>query len=79
MVTKASPVNGKTARFQERGAMLYFKACPRCKGTMADDGDESGPYVHCLNCGYHKDLPASPRYRRVTSGWNDEREGVFAS
>ena len=31
--------------------------CPKCQGTMAQESDLYGPYVHCLRCGLHIDLP----------------------
>lgn len=40
--------------------MLYFKACPRCQGDMYTDKDQFGPFVACLQCGYHCDPPVAP-------------------
>ncbi len=36
--------------------MIYFKACPRCRGDMAEDRDAYGFYVFCVQCGYQRDL-----------------------
>ena len=36
--------------------MLYFKACPRCKGDVHRDRDVFGEYLKCLQCGHMVDL-----------------------
>ncbi len=36
--------------------MLYFKACPRCRGDMHGGSDLYGPYRECLQCGHVIDL-----------------------
>ena len=36
--------------------MLYFKACPRCRGDMHGASDMYGPYKECLQCGHVVDL-----------------------
>lgn len=36
--------------------MLYFKACPRCKGDVHRDRDVYGEYLKCLQCGHMVDL-----------------------
>ena len=36
--------------------MLYFKACPRCKGDVHRDRDMYGEYLKCLQCGHMVDL-----------------------
>ena len=33
-------------------AMLYLKACQRCKGDMHSNRDMYGPYQECLQCGH---------------------------
>lgn len=38
--------------------MLYFKACPRCRGDMHDSKDAYGSYVTCISCGYAQDTLA---------------------
>jgi Zn ribbon nucleic-acid-binding protein len=38
--------------------MLYYKACPRCRGDLQYREDQFGPFVQCIQCGYIKD--ASP-------------------
>ena len=39
--------------------MLYFKACPRCKGDMRRDRDVYGEFMQCLQCGHMADLVKS--------------------
>lgn len=34
--------------------------CPRCCGFVQLDRDQYGPYLCCVQCGWHKDLPATP-------------------
>ncbi len=36
--------------------MLYFKACPRCRGDLHMASDMWGAYKECLHCGYIEDL-----------------------
>ena len=36
--------------------MIYFKACPRCRGDMYLTGDYYGEYRECLQCGYSVDV-----------------------
>jgi hypothetical protein len=36
--------------------MVYFKACPRCRGDMLPERDFSGEYRHCLQCGLLEDI-----------------------
>ena len=37
--------------------MLWFKSCPRCStGDLTIHIDQFGWYIHCLQCGYMKDL-----------------------
>jgi ribosomal protein L37AE/L43A len=31
--------------------MIYFKACPRCKGELYSDRDAYGHFRKCLQCG----------------------------
>lgn len=35
--------------------MLFFRACPRCKGTLDLGSDAYGSFKHCLHCGYWTD------------------------
>ena len=37
--------------------MIYFKACPRCRGDMYLNDDQYGRYMECLQCGYEVDVP----------------------
>lgn len=36
--------------------MVYFKACPRCRGDMHINRDMYGAYRECLQCGYMVDV-----------------------
>gem|GEM_PF-1746251 len=46
--------------------MLYFRACPRCHtGTVEFSSDSHGPYLACLNCGFHVSGNA---YRNFNTG-----------
>ena len=36
--------------------MIYFKACPRCRGDMTLIGDHYGWFKECLMCGYEADV-----------------------
>ena len=44
-------------------AMFLLKACPRCKGDIFVDRDNYGPFLHCMQCGYIKDLEESSKIR----------------
>ena len=33
--------------------MYKLSGCPKCGGDLAQEKDEYGPYVHCLQCGCH--------------------------
>lgn len=40
--------------------MLWSKACPKCQtGDVVLGRDKYGPYVHCMQCGYMRDLKES--------------------
>ncbi len=41
--------------------MIYFKACPRCRGDMHIVHDLYGKYMECLQCGHEMNVnqPAS--------------------
>jgi len=36
--------------------MIYFKACPKCKGDLQRVRDLYGEYVECLQCGFTLEL-----------------------
>ncbi len=38
--------------------MFWFKLCPRCSGDLFEDRDQYGSFVTCMQCGFHKDVPA---------------------
>ncbi|MEE8363812.1 MAG: hypothetical protein V3S18_07065 [Dehalococcoidia bacterium] len=37
--------------------MIFFKACPRCRGDIELASDPYGGYVKCLQCGFTRDVP----------------------
>ncbi len=37
--------------------MIFFKACPRCRGDVELSSDPYGGYVQCLQCGFTRDVP----------------------
>jgi hypothetical protein len=39
--------------------MMWFKACPRCRGDMFMDSDYYGPVVSCIQCGHTLQQPLS--------------------
>lgn len=45
--------------------MIYFKACPKCKGDIQLQNDGTGDALHCLQCGFERavapDLVAKAR------------------
>lgn len=53
--------------------MIYFKACPKCKGDMSLERDVYGSYFACLQCGKHididpRDAPRPPQEFPPTGG-----------
>ncbi len=36
--------------------MIYFKACPRCRGDMNVVNDLFGKYMECLQCGHEMNI-----------------------
>ena len=48
--------------------MLYFKACPRCRGDVRFAIDIDGPFVQCLQCGFNaisigREAAAAPTFQ----------------
>ena len=41
--------------------MVYFKACPRCRGDMTPGEDMYGRYLECLQCGYQAEVQEAAR------------------
>ena len=39
---------------------MKLKGCPKCGGVVSMERDHDGLYVHCLNCGWQRDLTPSP-------------------
>ena len=58
--------------------MLYFKACPRCKGDMRRDRDVYGEFMQCLQCGNMVDVmkSAGQVLSAATAGVPAEKEKV---
>jgi len=52
--------------------MIYFKACPRCKGDMVVDKDQYGHYMECLQCGYETDAPGTSKVVRAADSIREE-------
>ena len=48
--------------------MIWFKACPKCRGDLVESGDIYGKYVSCLQCG--REMVAA---QRETSAWTVEK------
>ena len=46
--------------------MIYFKACPRCKGDIKVSGDLYGPYLECLQCGYEIEVKEASGLARAS-------------
>ena len=43
-------------RKSKQSRSMFLKQCPRCKGDVGIVSDQYGRYVHCLQCGYMKDI-----------------------
>lgn len=39
--------------------MIWFKACPKCRGDIYLAEDIYGKYLKCLQCGYAQDVDTS--------------------
>lgn len=46
---------------QKEERLLRFGSCPRCAGDLHLKQDYYGAFEDCIQCGYSKDLPATPR------------------
>ena len=46
--------------------MIYFKACPRCRGDMTPSEDLYGHYLECLQCGYESEVQQSSKRPKKT-------------
>lgn len=44
---------GRTLRKGEVN-MIYFKACPKCRGDIQLQNDGTGDALHCLQCGFER-------------------------
>ena len=53
VIDMAGPLVGKEVMDME---MIFFKACPKCRGDLHLDRDPYGVYVECLQCGFTRDL-----------------------
>jgi DNA-directed RNA polymerase subunit M/transcription elongation factor TFIIS len=45
--------------------MMILKGCDRCSGDLLESSDQYGQYLHCLQCGWHKELK-NPSYPPLT-------------
>ena len=52
--------------------MIYFKACPRCRGDMILGNDHYGRYMECLQCGYEADVPTGSEDSKPSDNTRDE-------
>ena len=43
-------------RKSRQSRSIFLKQCPRCNGDVGIGSDQYGSYVHCLQCGYMKDV-----------------------
>ena len=43
-------------RKSRQSRSIFLKHCPRCKGDVGIRSDQYGRYMHCLQCGYLKDI-----------------------
>jgi hypothetical protein len=39
---------------------MKLKVCPKCGGTVSMERDSYGHYIHCLICGWERDLTPVP-------------------
>lgn len=51
--------------------MIYFKACPRCRGDVKPLGDQYGSYLSCLQCGYMLDA-REKEHTSIVKRWRKE-------
>ncbi|GBD11782.1 hypothetical protein HRbin23_01460 [bacterium HR23] len=47
--------------------MIWFRACPRCKGDLREVADHWGRTVLCLQCGYELTPAQEARLRLATA------------
>ena len=59
-------------------AMVFLKACPKCKGDLAMASDIYGDFLECLQCGLIKDRTkeAATAGRRPVSDPNPQRKAA---
>ena len=43
--------------------MVFYRACPKCKGDMDTRRDSYGSFIECIQCGLLQDLPVKPRIK----------------
>ncbi len=58
-------------RLNEEIDMMYFKACPRCKGDLYTNSDLYGEYKECLQCGYIEEIARDKAYSRLQVSYGD--------
>lgn len=57
--------------------MIYFSACPRCRGDLTIGQDSYGSFVSCLQCGFMRDIESKPAAAAVAKG-TAARPGWYA-
>ena len=58
--------------------MIHFKACARCKGDVTVTNDWYGEYLHCMQCGWSKDVSGDPLAGLIHSVIEPARAAVMA-
>lgn len=59
--------------------MLFFKACPKCKGDIYIDQDQYGSFLMCFQCGGLKDIQEKTPCLADTTPGNVESGSVLES
>lgn len=59
--------------------MIFFNACPKCRGDLTIGQDSYGSFVSCLQCGFMRDIESKPAAAKVAAagrrpGWYAEEE-----
>ena len=57
--------------------MIYFSACPKCRGDLTIGQDSYGSFISCLQCGFMRDIETKPAPAKVAAarpGWYADEE-----
>ena len=57
--------------------MIYFSACPKCRGDLTIGQDSYGSFISCLQCGFMRDIetkPAPVKAMAAKRGWYADEE-----